>query len=317
VWPSLVAVFSSIDELAQVNPIWFVVMVACEAVSFGAMWLLISLCLGTHRYFLVATSQLAGNAVSKVLPGGSPVGAATQYRMITEGGIDAARGGTGLTAASLINTATLFALPVLSIPAILTGVSVDRGLARAAWLGVAAFLLLLGGGATLLLLDRPITGVANTIQSLHNKLLRTRKPLQGLAERLTGERDAVRGILGKRWGQAVLRSAANVLFDYFALLAALVAAGARPKASLVLLAYVAAVVLGMIPITPGGLGFVEAGLTAMLVLAGVSAPAATLATLAYRLVSYWLPVAAGPVAYGLYRRRSPQWAARAVERHIT
>ena len=63
----------------------------------------------------------------------------------------------------------------------------------------------------------------------------------------------------------------------------------------------------MIPLTPGGLGFVEAGLAAMLVLAGVPAPAATLATLAYRLVSYWLPIASGPVAFALYRRRAAHW----------
>jgi uncharacterized protein (TIRG00374 family) len=84
---------------------------------------------------------------------------------------------------------------------------------------------------------------------------------------------------------------------------ALIAVGARPKPSLVLLAYGAAAVLSMIPITPGGLGFVEAGLTATLTLAGVSAEDALLATLAYRIVSYWLPLPAGLVASILFRRR--------------
>ncbi len=97
------------------------------------------------------------------------------------------------------------------------------------------------------------------------------------------------------------------MFDYLALLAALVASGSRPRASLVLLAYVASVVLGMIPLTPGGLGFVEAGLATMLVLAGVPGPAATLATQAYRLVSYWLPIVSGPIAFALYRRRAAHW----------
>jgi hypothetical protein len=35
-----------------------------------------------------------------------------------------------------------------------------------------------------------------------------------------------------------------------------------------------------------------------------------LATLAYRLVSYWLPIAAGPVAYALFRRRAAKWRAQ-------
>ena len=313
VWPSLVAVFGSFDELKHVNPAWFFVMAGLEVGSFVCIWALIGICLSSSRYFLIGTSQLAGNAITKTVPGGAAVGAATQYRLLVGGGMDSARIATGLTAASLINTATLFALPVLSLPAILGGVAVDRGLARAAWLGVGAFVLLVGGGAVLLLANRPIEWTGRTIERIHNAVLRRRPPMHDLAERLTKERDVVRASLDKDWASAILRSVGNVLFDYLALVAALVAAGSRPKPSLVLLAYVAAVVLGSIPITPGGLGFVEAGLTATLVLAGVPGAQATLATLAYRLASYWLPIAAGPVAYGLYRRRANIWRARAAE----
>jgi uncharacterized membrane protein YbhN (UPF0104 family) len=48
---------------------------------------------------------------------------------------------------------------------------------------------------------------------------------------------------------------------------------------------------------------VEAGLVGTLTLAGTPAPAAVTATLLYRLVSYWLPIPAGGVAYLLFRRR--------------
>jgi uncharacterized protein (TIRG00374 family) len=71
----------------------------------------------------------------------------------------------------------------------------------------------------------------------------------------------------------------------------------------VLLAYVVAALLGMVPITPGGPGFVEVGLVATLGLAGVGIAQATLSTLAYRLVSFWLPIPAGGIAYLLHRRR--------------
>ena len=311
VWPSLVAVFGSFDELKHVNPVWFVVMAALEVASFVCIWALIGLCIGSSRYFLIGSSQLVGNSISKTLPGGAAVGAASQYRLLVGGGMEATRIATGLTAVSLINTATLFALPVLSLPAILGGVAVDRGLARAAWLGVGAFVLLVGGGAVLLLANRPIAWTGRTIERIHNAVLRRRPTMHDLAARLTRERDVVRGTLDRSWASAILRSVGNVLFDYMALVAALVAAGARPRPSLVLLAYVAAVVLGSIPITPGGLGFVEAGLTATLVLAGVPGAQATLATLAYRLVSYWLPIGSGPVAYALYRRRAAVWRVKA------
>jgi uncharacterized membrane protein YbhN (UPF0104 family) len=54
----------------------------------------------------------------------------------------------------------------------------------------------------------------------------------------------------------------------------------------VLLAFCTAQVVAQIPITPGGLGFVEAGLTGTLTLIGVPAGSALLATFAYRLFSY-------------------------------
>jgi uncharacterized protein (TIRG00374 family) len=313
VWPSIVAVFGSFDELRQVNPVWFVVMAALEGASFVCIWSLIALCMRSKRYFLIGSSQLVGNSISRTLPGGAAVGAATQYRLLVGAGLQPTQVATGLTAVSVINTATLFALPVLSLPAILGGAAVDRGLARAAWLGVGVFVLLVGGGAVLLLADRPIDWIARTIERIHNALLRRRPPMHDLAGRLTQSRDMVRQTLDEDWASAILRSVGNVLFDYLALLAALVASGAKPNASLTLLAYVVAAVLGTIPITPGGLGFVEAGLTGTLVLAGVPGAQATLATLAYRLVSYWLPIAAGPVAYGLYRRRAVAWHARAAE----
>ena len=78
-------------------------------------------------------------------------------------------------------------------------------------------------------------------------------------------------------------------FDYGCLLAALRATGASPQPSLVLLAYAAAGIVALFPLTPGGLGIVEASLSGLLILAGVRAGYAVLAILAYRIASYWLP----------------------------
>lgn len=85
--------------------------------------------------------------------------------------------------------------------------------------------------------------------------------------------------------------------------ALLEAVDARPRLSLALLAYCAAQLLAQVPITPGGLGVVEAGMTGGLGLAGVPAAAAAVATLAYRLASYWLPLPAGAVAWLVHRHR--------------
>ncbi len=302
-WPSLMTVFRSWPELLTINPVWYPVMLVLEGASFVCIWGLQRVSLRTRRWFAVGTAQMAGNAVSRVVPGGAAAGAAVQYKMLADVGIPGAQIGTGLTAASLISTGTLFALPLLSVPAALLGRPMPSGLAQAAWLGAAMFVVGFAAGWLLLRSDRTLRAAARAIQWARNHLFRKRAPLTDLPDTLVRERNQIRETLGTQWWKALLFALGNWLFDYLALLAALAAVGSYPRPSLVLVAYSASMVLAMIPITPGGLGFVEAGLTGLLALAGVSGSQAALATLAYRLVSYWLPLPAGGVAAALHRRR--------------
>jgi uncharacterized protein (TIRG00374 family) len=141
------------------------------------------------------------------------------------------------------------------------------------------------------------------VQRLANWVLRKRPPLHGLDETLLAQRDEIRATLGQQWWRALLLSAGRLAFDYLCLLLALRATGSHPRPSLIPVAYAAAGIIGMIPLTPGGLGLVEASLTGLLVLADVDSSQAVLATLTYRIASYWLPLCAGPIAYGLFRIR--------------
>jgi uncharacterized protein (TIRG00374 family) len=115
------------------------------------------------------------------------------------------------------------------------------------------------------------------VQATRNRMKRRAEPMTGLADRLA--------------------------FDFGTLLATIRATGAKPAPSLVLLAYAVAGLLALIPITPGGLGIVEAGLSALLILAGVPGGDAVVATLACRIISYWLPIVVGPFAYMAFRLR--------------
>ena len=159
-------------------------------------------------------------------------------------------------------------------------------------------------GGILLRTDRPLALLGRAAQNLWNRVTRGhRPPVTGLDTRLLSERDTIRAVLGRHWQQAVLLTAGRLGFDYGCLLCALRATGADPRPSLVLLAYSAAGIVALFPVTPGGLGIVEAGLSGLLTLAGVPPGYALLATLAYRVVSYWLPLVAGLPAYLLFRHR--------------
>src|SRR5262249_38523969 len=147
------------------------------------------------------------------------------------------------------------------------------------YFGIVVLAFLVAAGAAAFASDAPLKRVGQAIQWVLNHTIRRRHPLTDLPHELLTDRDFIRTRLGQRWMAAVLAAAANTLFDYFALLAALKAVGANPRPSLVLLAYVAADLLALVPFTPGGLGFVEAGLVGTLALAGVSGPDALTATL--------------------------------------
>jgi uncharacterized protein (TIRG00374 family) len=165
------------------------------------------------------------------------------------------------------------------------------------------FVLIFVVGAASVAWDHPLELAGRAAQAVLNRVRRGREPLTGVPERLLRERDIVVSVLGKEWWEALLLAAGRWLLDYLTLIAALYAIGASPRPSLVLLAFCAAQVLGTLPLTPGGLGFVEAGLTGTLALAGVGGGAAVVATLAYRLVSFWLPIPAGAAAAIVHRRR--------------
>jgi uncharacterized protein (TIRG00374 family) len=130
-----------------------------------------------------------------------------------------------------------------------------------------------------------------------------------VADRVVAQRDQVAAAYAGRWGRALAAAAGNRMFDYAALVAAVYAVGGRARPSMVLLAYVLSLGLALVPLTPGGLGFVEAGLTSVLVLAGVDSDQAVIATLLYRLVSFWLPIPIGALAWAGWRFTAGQASA--------
>jgi uncharacterized protein (TIRG00374 family) len=300
--PSLLDVFTSWRQLFDLQPAWLAGAVGFEAASFLAVWELQRIALGTHSWFAVGTSQLAGNAFGRIVPGGMATSGALQYRMLARAGIPGGRIASALTATSGLLFGTLVALPLLAVPAMIGGTPVDDSLEQSLWLGGAAFVVLLLAGVATFVFDGPLRLVGRVLEPVLRAL---RRPSDGLSERLVSERDSIRVALGERWKMALAAAVGKWLFDYLALVAALYATGTDAHPSLVLLAYVVASFLGMIPLTPGGLGFVEAGLTGALALAGVPASAAVVATLAYRLASFWLPIPAGAAAYWLFDRRYP------------
>jgi uncharacterized protein (TIRG00374 family) len=304
--PSVVEVLAAWDRLDRFDPGWLAVILGCEAASFASIWALQRIVMPEVSWFDGATSQLAGNAFNRITPGGGATGTALQARLLADAGYDLTSVATAISAQSILISVAVLVLPIFSLPAIVAGLSVPGSLADAAWIGAIVFFVVAAAGAFVLHRPRLIERFGDAIASAANRFRRRRPPIEHLGARLVQQRDVLRAAVGSHWLTAVVAAVARWAFEYAALLVALHAIGARVEPTLVLLAFTTAELLGLLPFTPGGLGFVEAGLTGTLALAGVSPGDAVLATLVFRLVSFWLPLPVGLGAAFVFRHRHPR-----------
>lgn len=302
--PQIMDVVASAPQLRTLRPEWFIIMVLAETMSFVCSWWLIRIVLPKVSWFVAATSQTCANAISRVVPGGAAIGGATLYRMLSVSGVTAAEAGGALAATSIISTAALFAIPAVALLLALLGAPVPESLWPAAVAGGAMFVVLVIGGWAALVFDRPLVLLGQGMDRVRRAVTGRFGPAVGVDPRhLLAERDRLRSVVDSSWGRCLVAAAGNWVFDYLVLICALYAVGANPRLSIVLLAFAGSSVLTMVPLTPAGFGFVEAGLVWLLVVSGIAAHDAALATAAFRLVTLVFPVLAGAPAYLLYRSR--------------
>lgn len=305
--PNILELLNAAPELVKINRRWFILMIALEICSFGFLWWLTRLVLPSVSWFVASTSQLASNGASRIVPGGAAVGAAVLYRMLSVSGTTAGQAGAALAATSGLSTTALAAFPAAGMALALAGAPIPESLVPAVLAGGVLFPVLVGIGVLSVRTTRPLVRlgiVVSRVVAVAGSV--TRRGWSMDPRKLVRERDKMVGAVGNNWLRAVIAAALNWVFDYLVLVTALVAVGADPRLSLVLLAYTTGAVLAMIPVTPGGFGFVETGMTYMLVLSGITKGDALLATLAYRIVSLWLPILAGAGAWLLFQRRYGQ-----------
>jgi uncharacterized protein (TIRG00374 family) len=302
-WPRLVEFFSSSQELSGIEWYWFALMGALMTGAFMAAWELTHIAVPGISRFVAATSQLVSNAMAKVVPGGAVAAGASYFQMLSVSGVSPARAATALASVSFISNLVLFSLPAIALFLAALSAPIPSGLLPVGIAGAVLFVLMFGTVFIIVRYDKVLLFIGGIVEKvvcwMADKLHKDWHPT---AQHFLDQRNDVVAALGTRWWKALLASVTNWMLDYMVLLVALIAVGSDPRPSLILVAFAGSAVLGMIPLTPGGLGFVEVGLTAMLVAAGIPGPDATLATLAYRLFQFWLPIPAGAIAYIVFKR---------------
>src|SRR4051794_14781306 len=313
VLPQLAGARKELHLLSQVNFLLLVVGVLLEAASLFAYACLTRAVLPRDERPPVHTLlriQLSTLAVSHVLPGGTAAGAGLGYRLLGDANVRGTNAGFALATQSLGSAVVLNVLLwiglVISIP--LRGFDPLYG--TAALVGA----LLIGAfAAIVLLLTKGEARAASILRAIARKVPfldedTVHRVVHDVAGRLR-ELGSDRPLMARAVGWA----AANWLLDAASLWVFLTAFGYRVGADALLVSYGLASVLAAIPITPGGLGVVEAVLTSALVGFGTPRGIAILGVVTYRLVNFWLPIPAGMFAYLTLRLQRGDPASRRSE----
>ncbi|MFV0525847.1 MAG: YbhN family protein [Acidimicrobiales bacterium] len=300
--PQIGGVRRALNVIGSVNP-WFLIgAFVLEMLCLLAYARLVQLLLpADHRPGLGVAfgTIMASTGVSHVVPGGAATTAAVNYRLLSQAGVpthslSAALGLQAVGSAVVLNGILWLALTI-SIP--VTGFHPIY--ATAAFIG--AVLIGVFSVAVVNML-RHRTRLADQVSEVVGRLPglsgdRVRETIIGLADQLrllAADRHLLRLVIGL--------AAANWLLDAAALWLMLAAFGHRPGVVGVLVAYGLANVLAAIPVSPGGLGVIEAVLIPTLVGFGTPRAEASIGVVAYRLINFWLPIPLGALSYLIVER---------------
>ncbi|HEY5025023.1 MAG TPA: lysylphosphatidylglycerol synthase transmembrane domain-containing protein [Acidimicrobiales bacterium] len=294
--PELVGASKNLHLLSKLNIGWLVAGIGLEAGAIVSYAMLTRTLLpgGGPGLFKLVRIVLATTAVAHVIPGGAAGGAGVGYRLLTSNGVEGADAGfamaTEAIGSALVLNVMLWLALLISIPL--------AGLHPIYVVTALVGLLALFGAATLAYtLTRGGEWAVRVVRSVGRRIPRVGADRLERLVRQVG--DSVVHLAQERalLKRALLWAGLNWLLDAASLWSFVTAFGHFVDPIELFAAYGIANVLGAIPITPGGLGVIEASAATLLVSFGVTRNIATLAVLGWRLVNFWLPIPIGGVAY--------------------
>jgi len=144
---------------------------------------------------------------------------------------------------------------------------------------------------------------ATVLRPLDRRLHRSWTSPAALEEFL--DRVASISLPGSRYAVVFGLALLNWLADCGCLACSILATGQPVPWHGLLLAYGAGAAVGSSGLSPGGFALVEITLAAALTAAGMTAPAALAAAIAYRLISFWLILVGGGIALITLSHRGP------------
>lgn len=292
---------------------WIVALVAASGLNVATCapeWMA---ALPGLSYLQGSRVTLASTAISSVAPGGAPAGMATSFAMLKTWGFEGRPVGLAVAVTSIWNQLVILGVPILAVAALAAEGDRNRTVELVALAGFALFAALVAGFAVGLSNARLTRRVGNKAARLANwgKGLMHKAPVTWNGEGFLRFRSETIELIRRRWWYLTLTTLANHLSVFLILVVSVRAVGV-PRAEITVVeafaAWAVSRVLGSIAPTPGGLGFVELGLTGTLVAFGATDAEAVAVALLYRCLKDVPTLVLGLVAAATFKvgKRSPE-----------
>jgi uncharacterized membrane protein YbhN (UPF0104 family) len=292
-----------------------ILVVAAAAGSMAATWIMICAVLPSIRLREAAVVNLSSTVVANTVPAGGAFAMGVSWAMLSSWGVGTEEYVLYTLVSGTWNVFARLGLPVFALLALLTAGRPDTGLMLAATAGLG---LLAGATAGLGLLIRSESFALGAGRALQRALVVTfrlvrRRVSFDIPGSLAGFRRRAATLIAARGWRITAATLASNLALWLVLLACLRGVGlsqGQVSWQTSLAAFASIRLLTVLPVTPGGLGITELGLTGIL-LAGSHALSSgashqtvaqvTAAVLLYRAVTYLLPIPIGVIAWLTWR----------------
>ena len=306
--------WNALQSMSRLAFILIILMVIVYLLAYGFPFLAATPGL---KYWQSQQLNQAAFAISNGVPGGGAVGLAVQLGMLTSYGVGGAPSTAAITAVGVWSSFVTLGLPILGVLSLL---AVGGNGGAYAYIGVIGLVILVAAVVIFVMVMRS-ERLAQAIGRLGNKLLGPfRHRISAVRELdLVGPISTFRtnmyGLLVRRWSAITVAQLAVSVTQFLVLYVALRGVeGWNTAGTSIGVAFAAFAIsqIGlMIPITPGGLGTVDAAMIGILVALGVNNGNATAADLVWRASSSVPQIIIGIIALIAWYRRAGQTFAKA------
>jgi putative heme transporter len=249
----------------------------------------------------------SSTAVGNLLPAGQAVGLGVTYRFYTSYGFASGPIALSLLVQGVWNNFVKLGMPIVALGLLVASGDTAGELGPAAVVGLVVLVVALAGFAFGLSGERRAArlgrALATTAAALRRLVRRPGRP--DWEHSAVAFRAQAVTLLRDRWHWLTLTTLTSHLSLFLVLVLALRHVGvSESEVSWVeaLAAFALVRLLSAVPITPGGLGVVELGLAAALVLAGGQEAQVVAAVLVFRVLTFLLPIPIGALTWWLWRR---------------